>query len=269
MIDISKLARILSTRVSSAEEDEQFAILPEGTVLHSLEFTQKDPYRDRGTMETSSLADFIQYINSKTSSSKRIFVNGETGHAKAVINFGSEVLPKWKDDLAYYGPTSGMLYQDLKVLMNTNRGQVSQQNLVDFIDDWGHTLGFFQGKVQVDMLQARQLFADITVEKLNSQRSNMSQSFERERSVAESMSMGAALPDFMILKDCEIVETVYSCDLAVRITAAEGEGPPSFTLRAIQQRQAEMHAFSKITEILSKDLSECQVHNGTYKRVAK
>ncbi|NID15010.1 DUF2303 family protein [Luteibacter yeojuensis] len=110
------------------------AVLHEGGIL-SLESLQEGRSRFRGKYTTDSIEAFVSYVQAHPGGEG--FVNTENVSAKVYFNIGTTDAPGHAD---WTGELKLKHTPEFSALLQVNGRKLTQRDLVDFIEDWGHCI---------------------------------------------------------------------------------------------------------------------------------
>ncbi len=91
------------------------------------------PTRFRGIFNTQLIDEFVSYINKAGSTSTGIFVNPEDASAQAIVDMGDNNNPEWGEHKAILALKKSPEFSRLLELAGKT---LSQQDLIDFAEDW-------------------------------------------------------------------------------------------------------------------------------------
>jgi uncharacterized protein YfdQ (DUF2303 family) len=124
----------------SAELHRDLAIVPKSADLKSLEQFNLKPTFFRGTFTSTTVNEFIAYINDNASADSAVFIDAENMRAKAIVDFGTSDTPLWGKHRALADLTKTPAYA---AVLNQNDRIHNQQELIDFCEDWEEHVHFF------------------------------------------------------------------------------------------------------------------------------
>jgi uncharacterized protein YfdQ (DUF2303 family) len=192
-IQQSQTAVAVQGAVDKSTLQSQLVAVPADFTLVSLEKHQEHRDRFRGEMNTSSIAEFIDYVKDHGETNQQCFINEDNMAAVNIFNFGSIHKPGHCDDRAIVTLKRTAEY---KALCQINGETVSQKTAAEFLEDWDTFITCIdeQGEV-IAPAKAIAAVRRITIEanrKSESEQSN----FRTEKSALESMSVdtNAGLP---------------------------------------------------------------------------
>lgn len=259
-MDVNELAKHLQTGPISPAD--LAAVVPDGTSLKSLERFHECPNRHRGVYVTNHIDSFATYVAAYAApETSALFIDTEALKVIAVLDYGNDEQPLWKTNLATFIGEPAPIVKAVKALEKL--GRVSQDAMVAFIDDWGPKVSFRRGETVVPTVEARRLFSDLTVEKVRQLKSNVTKAFERERSAAETLSMGAQLPDRMILM-AEPIKGVGEYEINVNLSAAESGAEAAIRVQVLGWALLQEQVGEALSFLVDQELSTYQRFVGAY-----
>lgn len=227
---------------NEAIDNDTLAALPSDFQVHDLEKYLAVRRRLRGTMTTSVLADFADYVKANQEAGARVFINQGEMSATAVLNHGTPSEPGHADNTAKLVLQSTAAYKALCAIAN---GQALKQTQVaEFLEDW---LGNIRcSREGADMGTARAIAAirDISIEKLQ-RVASQEQQLAASRSAFESVKAeGTDIPTHIEFK-AEPYVGLSERAFVLRLGILTGD-KPSITLRVVK---AEEHAEQMANEL--------------------
>lgn len=140
------------------------AALPVEFKIHDLESFMAARRRARGTMETSSIADFAAYVTQHHEPGASVFVSPNAMVANAVLNLGDPDAPGHADNRAQFKPRMTAAYM---ALSQVSQGQaLEQQRVAEFLEDWGHAIECFHDSERLQINKAIAAVRNITIDAL-------------------------------------------------------------------------------------------------------
>jgi uncharacterized protein YfdQ (DUF2303 family) len=178
--------------LSGAFDTSGVAALPSDFKLHDLEKYQPNRRRQRGSMATSLLPDFVTFTQVHAETGAMTFVDQKLMRAVAVLNMGTREKPGHCDHTATFAAKATAAYTAMR---NTANGQpMKQQVLAEFMEDWPGLIECEREGQAVPLAQAIAAVRRVTIETLQKQESSQ-QSLQAERSAFESITArGDTLP---------------------------------------------------------------------------
>lgn len=204
---------------------------PGKTSVQSIEHLQIGRSRFRGTMSTNSIRDFVKYVVDRKTSS-RGFINVERIDAlscKVFFDLGTVEMPGHGDDTAVLSPKMMAAFNALRGIVGK---KLSQQELIDWIEDWHHVLT--AEKAQEEFVSVAAAVAGIRNMKLNvsGERGSKVENFGEARSSFEQVEANrdGNLPAFISMRT-EPFDGFMSRTFKLRVAVLTGTGAPQLTLR--------------------------------------
>lgn len=120
----------------------ELALLPDSVSIHSLEQYQPHRNRFRGTLRTSAIPDFVEYVNRhcREATGPACFVNQDEMSAQVIFNLGSIEQAGHGDDTAQLTLKPTAAYASLCAVLG--RG-MTQQTLAEWLEDWAPHIAAF------------------------------------------------------------------------------------------------------------------------------
>jgi len=251
---LSKADGIRAADAAVGGQCDAVTALPNDYMVHDLERYLTTRRRARGTMSTSALAAFAQYVATHTGPGAAVFVNADTMSATAVLNLGTSEEPGHADNRAVFTAKKTAAFAGLLTVAD---GQARPQTkIAEFIEDWADAIKCFVEGEEVPLPKAVAAVRKITIESLRKIESEEKQ-LSASRSAFESVQATSTerLPTLI-----EFHATPYA-DLpprtfALRIGILTGNDKPGITLRIVNvEKQIEQMA-TELTELVRNALHE-------------
>lgn len=115
--------------------------LPNNYTLHDIERFLPVRRRMRGTMETSSIADFARYVAANKEAGACVFVAAQAIRVEAVLNMGTPEKPGHADNRARLRPEATAAYSALKQAADGR--PLPQSQVAEFLEDWAQHITCF------------------------------------------------------------------------------------------------------------------------------
>lgn len=225
--------------ITDALDDGQaIAALPSDFKLHDLEQYMPQRRRARGTMETSVIEDFGNYVGSYNLPGSACFVDPQKMQAIAVLNLGTTDAPGHADDIAKLALRATAAYTALRKI--TEAGATTQRAVAEFMEDWPGELTFYREGATLTPPQAIAAVRDITIEHLKKQGSS-DQQLSAERSSFEKIAAAGDLPlPTHVYFKCVPYLGLTERTFVMRLGLQTGGQAPAISLRiATLERHAE------------------------------
>jgi len=142
-MDASAIQSIADLAIIKAENtaiQSHVSIVPKTAELKSLEPFDGAPRHFRACFKTVVLADFVKYINQHATNHTAVFIDKSQASADVIFDMGSPENALWGKHRAYISLEQTPAYATL--LSNNNR-ELSQQDFIDFLEDWAGAVTFF------------------------------------------------------------------------------------------------------------------------------
>lgn len=210
------------------------AALPAEFKIHDLESYLPTRRRARGTMETSSIADFAAYVAQHHEPGASVFVSPNAMVANAVLNLGTPDAPGHADNRAQFKPRMTAAYT---ALTQVAQGQALEQSRVaEFLEDWGHVITCFHEATELSPGKAVAAVRNITIDALRKVEAS-EQQLSASKSAFESVTASSkeTLPTHVYFKCVpfhEFAERTFVMRLGIRTS-----DKPAITLRVINREQ--------------------------------
>lgn len=225
------------------QEGPGFVALPNEFTTHDLEKLLPHRRRARGSMGTAYVAPFAQYAQAYAGPGAAVFVDAAEMKACAVLDLGTKEHPGHADNRAQLALVKTAAYAAL--LQINGRGQ-SQQQLAEFIEDWGQAaqLQFFAASGEVPQGKALAAIRRITIESARKVESE-EQQLSANRTAFESVQATSHEP----LPTTIYYTTKPYADLpermfVLRLSILTGDKSPTLVLR-IQNLEAHTEAMGQ------------------------
>ncbi len=209
--------RSLAISALALPETEIPAItLPIDTKVQSLEKFQEKPCRFRAEFSTNIIGDMISYCTHHKHETSTIYIDTDSMQAQAIFDHGDYETPLWGDSTATLKLHRTPAY---KTLLTFNEQNHSQQDLIDFLNDWKHHIYFMDENDEfMDHTKAINLIRRLKVS--STQEANSDQgNFSSSRSAMEQIEVTAAgesLPSYFIFTAApyeQFTDREFKCDL--------------------------------------------------------
>lgn len=263
--ELSKVQAIAAA--NEASDDRAFVALPIDFALHDLEKFSECRRRARGTMTTSSVADFSAYVAANEHDHATVFVDQERMSAVAVLNFGSATNPGHADNKAQLTLKKTAAYTALRGAA-TGQG-LKQQAVAEFLEDWPAQIECFNDAGLIAAPKAIAAVRKITIEAMRKLES-AEQQLSASRSAFESVQATSTepLPTTIYFK-CVPYHGLEERHFVLRLGVQTGADKPLVTLRVVNQEQHDEDMASELARLVRGALkSELSVLVGAYAALA-
>lgn len=232
--------RAAHTQLSERLNEDGLVALPNTFSTHDLEAMLPFRRRARGTMSTTSLDGFAEYVERYAKAGAGCFVQSHPLRAVAVLNLGVAEQPGQADDLAILGAEKTPEFEALgDVLTKSKREGLTQRELAEWMEDWGMCLQCFESsglieesEPQIPVKRAVDAVRRITIDsarKVESVEAQLSTDRSAFESVAATSKEGK-LPGLLIF-GCEPYKGLTGRTFGMRLAVRTGpQERPSLTL---------------------------------------
>lgn len=127
--------------------DVPVVLVPQGFEIASLEKYGALPTRHKETFSTKYIGEFFLYASENASSKPTVFIDESSMRATAIFDRSTPDQPKWQHH------TSALRLENtpaLQALLNQNGRPFTQQDLIDFAQDWNEHITFYHGHDELD-----------------------------------------------------------------------------------------------------------------------
>jgi uncharacterized protein YfdQ (DUF2303 family) len=128
------------SEINQALTNFPVVVIPDTAKIESIEKFKNAPDQFRGTFTSTTINEFIAYINDNASADSAVFIDAENMRAKAIVDFGTSDTPLWGKHRAVAALAKTPAYND--VLIHDQKTHL-QQELIDFCEDWEEHVHFF------------------------------------------------------------------------------------------------------------------------------
>lgn len=244
--ELSKAQAISAANV--ALDDRAVAALPTDFGLHDLEQFAEFRRRSRGTMTTSSVADFAAYVLAQREDGACAFVDQDRMTAVAVLNLGKPDAPGHADNKAQMTPKKTAAYTALRAAA-TGQG-MKQQAVAEFLEDWPAQIECFNDAGAISAPRAIAAVRKITVEALRKMES-AEQQLSASRSAFESVQATSTEPlPTTIYFRCTPYHGLSERQFVLRVGVQTGADKPLVTLRVVNQEQHDEGMASELADLV-------------------
>jgi len=207
-----------SNFILHCDEISPAVIIPNNHKLTDLEHLLAAPKRFRAEFKTKLIDEFVSYVNTNGTAKTGIFIDTKDTSATAIINLGNDENPEWGDHKAKLTLTRTPEFAEV---IFQNERPLSQQELIDFFEDWQEHIQFlddaeesFDFRASINAI--RRLTVSATQERESTTR-NYSAS-QSSLDAIEVKAAGAVLP-YGFLFSCTPYESLQSIVLLCQLRA--------------------------------------------------
>lgn len=237
--------------------------LPNNYTLHDIERFLPVRRRMRGTMETSSIADFARYVAANKEAGACVFVAAQAIRAEAVLNMGTPEKPGHADNRAGLRPEATAAYSALKQAADGR--PLPQSQVAEFLEDWAqHITCFGDDGSEIPTRRAIAAVRKITIDALRKV-----EACEQQLSVSKSTfeSVSASSKDPMprtIHFSCVPFHGIDARVFVLRLGVRAGD-IPALTLRIVNAEEHHEQMAQELAEKVRAAIAEaCPVMVGEY-----
>lgn len=228
-MDVATLNRIaeLATQSITATSKAHTPALILNNQVHSIEHLQAHRSRFRGVMSTSSLADFVSYVEDHPGGEG--FIDPKDVRCTVYHNLGSAQEPghaDWRSELRLE-PTAAYA-----ALLSIEGKPLPQRELVEWIEDWSAQLTAERAGTSEHINTAVTAIRELTVEAKKSTTST-DRDFGASRSAFEEIEAKAkgGIPNYLIMT-AQPYQGLQAREFKLRLSVITGERP-QLTLRIV------------------------------------
>ncbi|HDG1673027.1 TPA: DUF2303 family protein [Kluyvera cryocrescens] len=192
------------------------ALIPDNAGIESLERFDLERFRFRGSMETTSIDDFVRYSTGYSSDETpaRCFIDADNMRARSIFNIGTLVNPDHADNTASIGLKQTAPFRALLAIDGT---RLSQKQIAEWLEDWkDYLLAFDADGNSMQITQAAQAVRRVTIQQAT-QSDHEDSDFSGKKSLMQSIEASS--------KDVMPVAFEFKC------VPYEGLGERAFSLR--------------------------------------
>lgn len=224
----------VSAVASGMNATRGLAALPADFTVHDLERHLPTRRRARGSMDTSSIADFAAYVGQHQEPGAAVFVSHKAMVANAVLNLGTPEAPGHADNRAQFAPRATAAYNALHRVAGGEA--LSQTTVAEFLEDWAHLIECFHESEKLAPNKAVAAVRNITIEGLKKVEAS-EQQLSASKSAFEQVTASSkdTLPTFVYFKCVpyhDFEERTFVMRLGIRTS-----DKPAITLRIVNREQ--------------------------------
>lgn len=225
------------------------ALLPENASIESLERFDLERFRFRGTLETTSIDDFVRYSTgyASTDTPARCFIDADNMSARSIFNIGTLVNPGHADNTAKIGLKKTAPF---RALLDINGTRLNQKQIAEWLEDWKDYLQAFDadGK-SMPITQAAQAVRRVTIQQAT-QADHEDGDFSGKKSLMQSIEASSkeVMPVAFEFK-CVPYEGLGERAFNLRNSLLKS-GEPCFVLRIVQLEAQEEAIANEFRDLL-------------------
>lgn len=208
--------------------------LPDQFQIQDLEKYMPNRRRARGSMDTSSIADFAAYVAQHQEPGAAVFVSPKSMVANAVLNLGTPEAPGHADNRAQFTPRATAAYGAL--LQVATGGALEQSRVAEFLEDWAHLITCFHEGEKLAPNKAVAAVRNITIEGMRKVEAS-EQQLSASKSSFEQVTASSkdTLPTFIYFK-CIPYHEFEEREFVMRLGIRTGD-KPAIVLRIVNKEQ--------------------------------
>lgn len=247
------------------DNDASVAVIPNGFSICSTEHYNQNRDRFRGRFSTLSIAAFVAYVSDRKIEGIKSFINTSNGlNAETVFNIGDELTPGHADDLACLSLEK---QPEFLALERVKGKRFSQQDLIDWFDDWADFVTAHNDEGEVEFEKAVRALRKVSIGRSRDVDSNV-----RDMGVklsvteaAEAKGVDEDLPTHFILST-ESYKGLPVEDLKISLRISISDDVPTFILRFIGEDAHTQRRADQFIAILEEGLSGLgEFYQGAFK----
>lgn len=232
---IERIEELGNSGLLTDDFDIPAIVLPGGNKVQSLEHLLDSPMRQRVQFFTERLPDFAAYVLREQTPATVVFIFPDGGGAQAVIDFGSEIGPEWKEHKAELTMQTTTEY---RAMLGITSHSVSQRELTDWLEDWQDLITPHTGDAEQRISAAIAAIRKVEI-KAGKQATHEDGDFRASRTSLEQIeatSGAGTLPDRFAFR-CRMFPHTAPRTFAVRLALLTGHEKPQFQLRVVALEQ--------------------------------
>lgn len=227
--------------------------LPDNFTLHDIEDSLEYRIRARGSMKTSAVGDFANYVVTHSEAGAMVFVDHNSMQATAVLNLGTPSSPGHCDNTAVFVAESTAAFDALKSISGSAR---KQQDVAEFFEDWQDHMSFADSDgAAIAPGKAIAAIRKLTIEamrKVESEEGQLSASKSAFESIkASSVEMIPTRLSFTCLPYKGLLPRTFELRLSILTTSDK----PSIVLRLIKFETHREEMASELVELVESHLT--------------
>ncbi len=241
--ELNKAQAITAAETAVTGQVDTLVALPEDFKVHDLENYLVTRRRARGTMQTSSVADFAEYATTHKEEGAAVFVDADDMEAVAVLNLGTPEDPGHADNRAKLKLKKTAAFMALNRITDMAHKQAT---IGEFLEDWTEHTDCYNDEGNVSKAQAIAAVRKLTIESMRKLESS-EQSLSASKSAFESIQATSAdpLPTIIYFR-CVPYVGLNERQFVLRLGVQTGGDKPSIILRIVK---AELHAEEMANEL--------------------
>ncbi|KEY58465.1 YfdQ family protein [Serratia sp. DD3] len=242
------------------------SVLPKDVNIESLECFQKNRFRFRGRMETTSIDDFARYSigYANAGDPARCFIDAEKMSARSVFNIGTLTAPGHADNVADINLKKTAPF---RALLEINGKRLNQKQIAEWLEDWSDFLTAFDASGEtMTMAQAASAVRRVSIKQMQ-ESDHEDGDFSGKRSLMQSVEATSkeVMPVAFEFK-CVPYEGLNERRFSLRNSLLKSD-EPSFVLRIVQLEAQEEDIAIEFRDLLISKFSDESVETfiGSFK----
>jgi len=233
------------------------AVLAGGNKIESLEQFQDKRNRFRAKFATTTLADFIDYVNDN--GGKKVFISKANMIARTIFDM---------DDLGHCVHTAKcapVKTPEYQAVCDINGAKVEQQKIVEFMEDWkDHIDAVDSNGDDMGYKEALMAMRLVTIEKMQTGESMVSSMSSQQSAMQkiEAKSGDKPLPAW-IQFDCKPYDGLGERIFYMRLSITEGRSVPMMQLRVQNLAQHETLIANEMAELIGNGVDDAKCYLGS------
>lgn len=237
------------------------ALVPHDFKIEALEKYQLAPTRHLERFKTKYLSEFFAYAKQQPANDLTVFVSEKPMSAKAIFDRSAPEAPSWQDHTAILELENTPA---LDALLALNNRSVSQNDIIDFAQDWKANIMFFDGDTELTFNDAISRLRKLKISKSSSAESNRGD-FKASASALEQIEIdaaGAPLPShFLFITEpyLQFNERSYHAQLR----ALSDDNKPQLKYRLMGMPALEQDIADEFKSWIKADLERATIYIGS------
>ncbi|WFF18021.1 DUF2303 family protein [Klebsiella pneumoniae] len=225
------------------------ALLPQNTSVESLERYSLERFRFRGTMDTTSIDDFVRYSvgYAQEDDKARCFIDADNMLARSIFNIGTLDNPGHADNVASIKLKKTAPF---RALLAINGDHLNQKQIAEWLEDWSdYLLAFDASGNTMAIAQAAQAVRRVTIQQAT-QADHEDSDFSGKKSLMQSIEASSkeVMPVAFEFK-CVPYEGLGERRFSLRNSLLKSSDPV-FVLRIVQLEAQEEAIANEFRDLL-------------------
>ena len=262
LVEIVRASQAIAAAAEATQQaldDNGLVYLPSDFTAHDLEDLLPLRRRARGKFDTPFVGAFAGYTASHAQQGATVFVDATAMTATAVLDLGTPDYPGHAQQLARLTPIKTAAFAALLQLDGRNK---TQQQLAEFIEDWGDLAGmkFFRDSDEIPKAKAVAAIRRITIESARKVETE-EQQLSAARTAFESVAATSTEPlptlvYFSAKPYADLAERLF----VLRLAILTGDKAPALVLR-VQNMETHTEAMGQeLSHLVREAISETVWH---------